>query len=83
MNVKMILAAGLIAVSTAACAQNQYGTKQTVGALGGAALGGLAGAQFGSGTGQLAATAAGVVLEDTLVQGTAGVRWRLEGRSTP
>lgn len=39
-----------------------YGTKQTVGGLGGAALGGLLGSQFGSGTGQLAFTAAGAVL---------------------
>ena len=55
-----ILSAGLLA----GCAggYGDYGTKQTVGGLGGAALGGLLGSQFGSGTGQLAATAAGVVL---------------------
>ena len=39
-----------------------YGTKQTVGGLSGAALGGLLGSQFGDGTGQLAFTAAGAVL---------------------
>ncbi len=53
----------MIALLTAACAQNgQYGKKQTFGALGGAAAGGLLGAQIGSGKGQLAATAAGVLL---------------------
>ena len=63
MRLKTVLAAALIALITAACAQNgQYGTKQTVGALGGAAAGGLLGAQFGSGKGKLAATAAGVLI---------------------
>ncbi len=53
MRLKTVLAATLIALMTAACAQNgQYGTKQTVGALGGAAAGGLLGAQFGHGSGQ-------------------------------
>ena len=36
--------------------------KETLGTLGGAALGGLAGAQIGDGTGQLAATAAGALI---------------------
>ncbi len=63
MRLKTVLAVTLIALMTAACAQNgQYGTKQTVGALGGAAAGGLLGAQFGSGSGQLAATAAGALI---------------------
>ena len=63
MRLKTVLAATLIALMTAACAQNgQYGTKQTVGALGGAAAGGLLGAQFGHGSGKLAATAAGVLI---------------------
>ncbi len=63
MRLKTVLAATLIALMTAACAQNgQYGTKQTVGALGGAAAGGLLGAQVGKGKGQLAATAAGVLI---------------------
>ncbi len=44
------------------CATNQYGQKQTVGGLAGAALGGLLGAQFGGGKGQLASTAVGVLL---------------------
>lgn len=38
------------------------GTKQTFGALGGGALGGLLGSQVGGGKGQLAATAVGVLL---------------------
>ena len=62
MNLKGMLAVVLIALFTFGCAQQGYGTKQTVGAVGGAALGGLLGSQFGSGTGQLAATAAGAVL---------------------
>lgn len=39
-----------------------YGGKQILGGLGGAAAGGLAGAQIGSGSGQLAATAGGALL---------------------
>ncbi len=63
MRLKTVLAATLIALMTAACAQNgRYGTKQTIGALGGAAAGGLLGAQVGKGKGQLAATAAGVLI---------------------
>ena len=64
LNAKSLAAVFAIALFAGACAQGGQGpgTKQTVGALGGAALGGLLGSQFGSGTGQLAATAAGVVL---------------------
>ncbi len=62
MKIKMLVVAVLIAFTTAACQNNQYGTKQTVGALGGAAAGGLLGAQIGGGKGQLAATGAGVLL---------------------
>ena len=62
MKVRNIVAAAVVAVFAAGCSQQGYGTKQTVGGLGGAALGGLLGSQFGSGTGQLAFTAAGVVL---------------------
>jgi surface antigen len=47
-------------VGLGAC-QN-IGDKETLGSLGGAALGGLVGAQVGSGKGQLAATAAGALL---------------------
>lgn len=63
MTIKSVFAAALIAALLAGCAQNgQYGTKQTVGALGGAALGGWAGSQIGGGRGQLAATAAGALI---------------------
>lgn len=57
-------AAAAIAILVAAgCAeQDRYGPKQTVGTLGGAALGGLLGAQFGSGTGRVATTAVGVLI---------------------
>jgi surface antigen len=41
---------------------NGMGTKQGFGTLGGAAAGGLAGSQFGSGTGKLAMTGLGIVL---------------------
>ncbi len=50
--------AGFLALT--AC--NDYGQKQTFGTLVGAGLGGLAGSQIGSGTGQLAAIGAGVLL---------------------
>ncbi len=62
MKIKMLVAVVLIAFTTAACQDGRYGTKQTVGALGGAAAGGLLGAQFGKGKGQLAMTAAGALL---------------------
>jgi len=63
MKFRVVLAAAAIALTTAACENSSLGgTKQTVGTLGGAALGGLFGAQFGSGNGQLAATAAGALL---------------------
>jgi surface antigen len=63
MKIKALLVAMAIAALTAACSQNgQYGTKQTIGALGGAALGGWAGSNIGSGSGRLAATAAGALI---------------------
>ena len=63
MKIKILIAATAIALLTAACTQDgRYGTKQTIGALGGAAAGGLLGAQVGKGSGQLAATAAGALL---------------------
>lgn len=55
-------------VLVGACANNPHyggghmGTKETWGTLGGAALGGLAGAQFGKGNGKLASTALGALL---------------------
>lgn len=63
MRQKALLSAFFAVLLAAGCTgPDQPGTKQTVGTLGGAALGGLLGAQFGSGSGQLAATAAGTLL---------------------
>lgn len=62
---KIVLICGMalsLAIGLTACDSSQYGQKQTVGGLTGAALGGLLGAQFGSGRGQLATTAVGVLL---------------------
>ena len=56
------LFAGVVAALMLAACTNQYGPKQTGGAIIGAGLGGLAGSQIGSGTGRLAATGAGVLL---------------------
>lgn len=62
MRLKHVVAALGVAFLVTACAQGQGpGTKQTIGGLGGAALGGLLGSQFGSGAGKLAATAAGTL----------------------
>lgn len=62
MKFRHVAAAALIALFAAACSNSPYGEKQTVGTLGGAALGGLLGSQFGDGTGQLVATGAGVLI---------------------
>ena len=62
MKVKTVAAATLVALFAAACSNNPYGEKQTVGAVGGAALGGLLGSQFGDGKGRLVATGAGVLI---------------------
>ena len=62
MTIKTVAAATLIALFAAACSSSPYGEKQTVGTLGGAAIGGLLGSQFGDGTGQLVATGAGVLI---------------------
>lgn len=52
---------GAMAISLVAC-DPAAGPKQNIGTLGGAIAGGLAGSQFGGGTGQLWATGAGVLL---------------------
>jgi surface antigen len=65
MTITRIATALALTTTLAACAGgygNDYGTKETFGTLAGAALGGWAGSQIGSGDGQLAATAAGAVL---------------------
>lgn len=63
---KGILAAAMLAVAlvTAGCAQNtaSYANKETVGTLGGAALGGWLGSKMADGRTQLATTAAGALV---------------------
>ncbi len=62
MNVARLAAVGTIIVGLAACTGDQFGPKQTIGTLGGAALGGLVGSQIGSGTGQIVAVGLGVLI---------------------
>lgn len=63
MKLARMAAVAAVSVSVlAAAACENAGEKETLGTLGGAAVGGLAGAQIGSGSGQLIATAAGVLL---------------------
>jgi surface antigen len=62
MKLKTASAVLLALLFVTGCETYPYGTKQTAGGVLGAAGGGLLGAQFGSGTGQLAATAAGVFI---------------------
>jgi surface antigen len=57
----LIVMAAVLPLGLAAC-ENGPGPKQTVGALGGAALGGFVGSQIGGGTGNLIATAAGTAI---------------------
>lgn len=61
---KMAIVGGIVAVALAlaGCEANQMGQKQTIGTLGGAALGGLLGSQIGGGSGKLVATGLGVFL---------------------
>jgi surface antigen len=60
----ILIAVAALSLGLAGCAQNGSGpgTKQVVGGLGGAALGGLLGSQIGGGTGKLIATGAGVAI---------------------
>lgn len=67
MKITSIGAVVALAATLGACANSGYGTsgygtKETIGTLTGAALGGWAGSTIGSGSGRLAATAAGVFL---------------------
>lgn len=57
----LIIGAAVLGLGLAGC-ENGPGPKQTVGALGGAALGGFIGSQIGGGTGNLIATAAGTAI---------------------
>lgn len=62
MNVMKFAVVTVVAGGLLAGCQTLGGQKQTVGALGGAALGGLAGSQIGGGDGRLLATGVGAVL---------------------
>lgn len=55
-----LIIATAFALAVSGCADT--GPRQTVGGLTGAALGGLLGAQFGSGSGQLVTTGVGVLI---------------------
>ena len=60
-NIKLLIL--VTALTLTACAAEPYrGQRETTGGLAGAALGGLLGAQFGSGSGRLAGTAVGVLI---------------------
>ncbi|MDD3181787.1 MAG: RT0821/Lpp0805 family surface protein [Alphaproteobacteria bacterium] len=59
---KSLLATLALTLLLPACQAQNMGTKEGVGTLGGAAVGGLLGSTVGKGSGRLAATAAGVVL---------------------
>lgn len=68
MKTKIIALALASTLAVSACAQNGQsnawgmGNKQTVGTLGGAAIGGVLGSNIGKGKGQLIATGAGALL---------------------
>lgn len=57
---KAILAIAALAF-VSGCTEN-YGTKQTIGTLGGATAGAVVGSQFGKGDGRIAATALGTLV---------------------
>lgn len=56
------LVAAVLAVSFLAACQTDRGTKETIGGLGGAVLGGLLGSKVGGGSGRLVAVGAGAVI---------------------
>jgi len=61
MRITRIAATVMLIAGLGGCASNT-GPKETVGTLGGAALGGLLGSQIGKGAGNVAATAMGVFI---------------------
>ncbi len=62
MRYAKVVVIGLVVAGLGLSACQQQGPKQTMGTLGGAAVGGLAGSQIGKGKGQLVAVGAGVLL---------------------
>lgn len=61
-NIRRAVAVLVLAGVLAGCQTSQMGTKETVGTLGGAAVGGFIGSRFGGGAGKLVATGLGVLL---------------------
>ncbi len=61
-KIAVISLVGVLMTGLVACEGDNYGQKQTGGAVLGGVVGGLLGSQVGSGRGRLAATAAGTVL---------------------
>lgn len=61
-RIAVISLVGVLMTGLVACESNDYGPKQTGGAILGGVAGGLLGSQVGGGKGKLAATAAGTVL---------------------
>ena len=59
---KSLLPVMIVAAGLSGCANSNTGTGEVIGTLGGAALGGLVGAQFGDGSGQLIAGIVGAGL---------------------
>jgi outer membrane lipoprotein SlyB len=51
-----------MALAVSGCAGQQYGQKETGGAIGGAVLGGFAGSLIGGGTGQVVAAGIGTLI---------------------
>ena len=62
MFLKTLFFALTLSLAVAGCARSDYGPKQSVGGLGGAALGGLLGAQFGKGDARAVYTGVGVLI---------------------
>lgn len=66
LNIKSLIVFSTLSVSLVGCQTGDLLTGQNVGSLGGAALGGLVGNQFGQGTGRALTTAGGVILGGAL-----------------
>lgn len=62
MNKAFQIVAAVAAIALGGCNTGSLGSNQTLGLLGGGALGGIIGSQFGSGDGNLLATGLGVAL---------------------
>jgi len=61
-KIAVIPMVGVLMTGLVACENNNYGQKQTGGAVLGGIVGGLLGSQVGGGKGKLAATTAGAIL---------------------